>query len=266
MDRTVTTGRNASMILDQFKLDGRQAVVTGAGRGIGQAIAYGLAQAGADIVSVTRTAASGETQRLVESCGRRFLDVACDLSRPEERSGLLERICNQSQAAPDVLINNAGITGRHPSEEYPLDEFSALLEVHLNAAFDLSQQAARMMLPRGGGKIVNIGSVMTFQGGLNIPAYASAKHAIAGLTKSLATSWAARGINVNCICPGYIETELSGPLQSDPVRGPQILERIPCGRWAAPDELAGLAVFLCSDASSYMHGSIVVIDGGWAAR
>lgn len=254
------------MILDRFKLDGRLAVVTGAGRGIGQALAYGLAQAGADVVSVTRTAESTETRRLVESCGRRFHDVACDLARREERVGLLKRICEQSRASVDILVNNAGITGRHPAEEYPLDEFSTLLEVHLHAAFDLSQQAAILMAPRGGGKIVNIGSVMTFQGGLNIPAYAAAKHAIAGLTKSLATSWASRGINVNCICPGYIETELSGPLQSDPVRGPQILERIPCGRWAAPDELAGLAVFLCSDASNYMHGSIVAIDGGWLAR
>lgn len=254
------------MILDQFKLEGRLAVVTGAGRGIGQALAYGLAQAGADVVSVTRTARSNETRKLVEGCGRRFRDIACDLARPQERAGLLERIANDSQAVVDILVNNAGITGRHPAEVYPLEEFSKLLEVHLHAAFDLSQQAARQMLTRHKGKIVNIGSVMTFQGGLHIPAYAAAKHGIAGLTKSLATSWAREGINVNCICPGYIETELSGPLQSDPVRGPQILERIPCGRWASPDELAGLAVFLCSEASNYMHGSIVTIDGGWLAR
>ena len=254
------------MILDQFKLDGRLAVVTGAGRGIGQAIAGGLAQAGADIASVSRTAQSAETRRIVERCGRRFFDVACDLSEPEQRTGLIQQIADQSQSEVDILVNNAGITGRHPAEDYPLDDFSKLLEVHLHAAFDLSQQAARLMLRRHMGKIVNIGSVMTFQGGLNIPAYAAAKHAVAGLTKSLANNWAPHGINVNCICPGYIETELSGPLQSDPVRGPQILERIPCGRWAAPDELAGLAVFLSSPASDYMHGSIVAIDGGWLAR
>lgn len=253
------------MILDLFKLDNRLALVTGAGRGIGQAIAYGLAQAGADVVCVSRTAKSDETRRLVESCGRTFWDVQCDLARPEERRGLIDRVA--ADAAPvDILVNNAGIAGRHPPEEYPLADYMALIEVHLNAAFDLSQQAAREMLQRGRGKIIHIGSVMSFEGGLNIPAYAAAKHGLAGLTKSLAVAWSARGINVNCICPGYIETDLAGVLKNDPVRGPQIMDRIPCGRWGMPDEIAGLAVFLASDASNYMHGSLVAIDGGWLAR
>lgn len=253
------------MVLDLFKLDGRVAVVTGAGRGLGQAIAYGLAQAGADIVSVTRTAQSHETRRLVEGSGRRFRDVQCDLGRPEQRQELINRIAADTQTV-DILVNNAGISGRFPPEEYPLDQYMALLEVHLNAAFDLSQQAAPHMFRRGRGKIINIGSVMTFEAGLNIPAYAAAKHGLAGLTKSLAVSWSSRGINVNCICPGYFETALSGSLKDDPVRGPQLMDRIPCGRWGQPDELAGLAVFLASEASNYMHGSVVAIDGGWLAR
>ena len=175
------------MVLDLFKLDGRVAVVTGAGRGLGQAMARALAQAGADVVSVTRTARSQETRRLVEACGRTFHDVACDLADPEQRPGLLDRIVAQTGRL-DILVNNAGIFGRHPPEEYPLREFDELLQVHLHAAFDLSQQAAVHMLPRGRGKIVNIGSVLTFEGGLDIPAYAAAKHALAGLTKSLLAS------------------------------------------------------------------------------
>lgn len=253
------------MILDLFKLDGRVAFVTGAGRGIGQALAWGLAQAGADIATVTRTGNSSETRRLVESCGRRFLDLQADLGRPEERRGLAARVHDEFGRL-DILVNNAGVTGRHPPEQYPLDAWRYLLEVHLHAAFELAVQASEFMLPRGRGKIINLGSLMSFEGGLNITAYASAKHAIAGLTKSLATSWAPRGINVNCIAPGYIETEMSGVLQSDPVRGPQILDRIPIGRWASPDELAGLCVYLASDASNYMHGSVIPIDGGWLAR
>jgi 2-deoxy-D-gluconate 3-dehydrogenase len=217
------------------------------------------------VASITRTAQSDDTRRLVESCGRRFWDVQCDLSRPQSRQGLIDRVAADTGTI-DILVNNAGNAGRYPPEEYPLDEYLQLIEVHLHAAFDLSQQASRHMFRRGRGKIINIGSVMTFEGGLNIPAYAAAKHGIAGLTKSLAVSWSSRGINVNCICPGYIETDLAGGLKNDPVRGPQILDRIPCGRWGQPDELAGLAVFLASDASNYMHGSLVAIDGGWLAR
>lgn len=253
------------MILDSFKLDGRVALVTGAGRGIGRALAQGLAEAGADVACVTRTGDSPETRELVESCGRRFLDVKVDLSVPEQRAGVVDHVVSELGGL-DILVNNAGVTGRYPPEEYPESEWRNLMEVHLHAAFDLAVQAAKHMEPKGGGKIINIGSVMSFEGGLHISAYASAKHAIAGLTKSLASSWAAKGINVNAICPGYTATELAGPLQKDPVRGPQILQRIPVGRWAEPEELAGLCVFLASDAASYMHGSCVPIDGGWLAR
>ena len=253
------------MVLDLFKLDGRVALVTGASRGLGQAMAWGLAQAGADIASISRDDNATETRRLVEQCGRRFLDLQADLGQPDQRKGLVARVV-EDLGRIDILVNNAGTILRCPPEDYPESEWRHLLEVHVNAAFDLSQQAAPHMFERGRGKIINIGSLMSFEGGLNIPAYAAAKHALAGLTKSLATAWSPRGINVNCIAPGYFETDQAGVLQNDPVRGPQILDRIPCGRWGQPDELAGLVVFLASDASNYMHGSIVAIDGGWLAR
>jgi 2-dehydro-3-deoxy-D-gluconate 5-dehydrogenase len=253
------------MILDLFKLNGRVALVTGASRGLGQSMALGLAEAGADIVALSSSGDCREVEQLVRNAGARFFQVQCDLAQPADRAGIIDRVLELTGHL-DILVNNAGNSQRHPPEDYPLAEWSQLLEVHLNASFDLSQQAARHMLPRGRGKIINIGSVMTFEGGLNIPAYAAAKHGLAGLTKSLANSWGRRGINVNCICPGYFETSMSHVLQDDPVRGPQILDRIPVGRWGQPDELAGLCVFLASDASNYMHGSTVAIDGGWLSR
>lgn len=253
------------MILDLFRLEGRVAVVTGGRRGLGQSMAWGLAQAGADIACVSRSGGADETGRLVEQTGRRFLDLQADLGLPEQRNGLIQQVV-EKLGRIDILVNNAGGGGRFPPEEYPEPEWRNLLEVHLTAVFDLSQQVAPHFFNRGRGKIINIGSVMSFEGGLNIPAYAAAKHGIAGLTKSLATSWSSRGINVNCIAPGYFATDLPAALRNDPVRGPQILDRIPCGRWGEPDEIAGLAVFLASDASNYMHGSVIPIDGGWLAR
>ena len=253
------------MILDLFQLDGRVALVTGASRGLGQAMAIGLAQAGADIACVSRTGNADETRRLVEAAERRFMDVTADLGIPEQRTGLVDRIVEQLGRI-DILVNNAGGGGRFPPEDYPEDDWRFLLEVHLNAAFDLSQQASHHMFRRGRGKIINIGSVMSFEGGLQIPAYAAAKHGIAGLTKSLANSWSSRGINVNCIAPGYFDCDNPISVKHDPVRAPQIMDRVPCGRWGEPDEIAGLAVFLASNASNFMHGSVVAIDGGWLAR
>lgn len=253
------------MILDLFKLDGRVALVTGANRGLGQAMALGLAEAGADIACVTRSGADAEIRSQVEAAGRRYLTINADLAVPEQRVGLVKRVVD-GLGRVDILVNNAGSGTRHPPEDYPFQEWRDLLEVHLNSAFDLSQQVAPYMLERGRGKIINIGSVMSYEGGLNIPAYAAAKHGIAGLTKSLAVAWSSKGINVNCIAPGYFETNMANTLKHHPVRGQQIMDRIPCGRWGQPDELMGLAVFLASDASNYMHGSIVPIDGGWLAR
>lgn len=253
------------MILDRFKLDGRIALVTGGARGLGQSIAYGLAQAGADVACVSKSGQDDEIAELVRSTGRRYLGLQADLSQPQERPGIVAQV-EQAWGRLDILVNNAGNSARHPPEVFPLADWQSLIELHLNATFELSQQAAQGMLLRGRGKIINIGSVMSFEGGWHIPAYAAAKHGIAGLTKSLATAWSSRGINVNCIAPGYFETDMAGFLRNDPVRGPQILDRIPCGRWGQPDELMGLAVYLASDAANYMHGSIIPIDGGWLAR
>ncbi len=253
------------MILDLFRLEGRVALVTGGRRGLGQAMACGLAEAGADIACASRTGEATETRERVEAAGRRFVDIQMDLGDPEVRKGLLDRVVDELGQV-DILVNNAGGGGRFPPEEYPDDEWRYLLEVHLNASFDLAQQAALHMLERGRGKIINLGSVLSFEGGWHIPAYVAAKHGVAGLTKSLATGWSSRGINVNCIAPCYFETNMATSLKNDPVRARQILERIPCGRSGDPEELAGLCVFLASDASNYVHGSIVEIDGGWLAR
>jgi 2-deoxy-D-gluconate 3-dehydrogenase len=253
------------MILDLFRLDDRVALVTGATRGLGYAMALGLAQAGAHIATVSRTGDHAELEAAVRASGRRFLGLKAELAEPAQRAGLVDRVVEEFGRV-DILVNNAGGAARHPPEEFPMEEWRALLEVHLVAAFELAQQAARQMIPRGRGKIINIGSVMCWEGGLNISAYAAAKHGIAGLTRSLAVSWSRLGINVNCIAPGYFETNMANSLKYHPVRGPQILDRIPCGRWGSPEELMGLAVFLASDASNYMHGSIVPIDGGWLAR
>jgi 2-deoxy-D-gluconate 3-dehydrogenase len=253
------------MILDLFKLDDRVAVVTGARRGLGQAMARALAQAGADVACISKTGKADETRSLVEAAGKRFVDIQANLADPAQRRGLIDRVAD-SLGGVDILVNNAGNSTRHPPEDYPESDWRELIETHLSAAFDLSQQAAPGMFARGRGKIINIGSIMTFEGGLNIPAYAAAKHGIAGLTKALAVAWSSRGINVNCIAPGYFDTDAPLSLRNDPVRAPQILDRIPCGRWGQPDELGGLCVFLASDASNYMHGSIIPIDGGWLAR
>jgi 2-deoxy-D-gluconate 3-dehydrogenase len=253
------------MILDLFKLDGRVALVTGASRGLGLAMAGALAEAGADIACVSRGGDDAALRARVEGLGRKYFSCRADMARPEDRAGLIDRVVGELGSL-EILVNNAGGGTRFPPEEYPQDQWRELVEVHLHAAFDLSQQAARHMLPRGRGKIINIGSVMSFEGGLNISAYAAAKHGIAGLTKSLAVSWSSQGINVNCIAPGYFETTMSNSLKYHPVRGQQILDRIPCGRWGMPEEIGGLCVFLASDAANYMHGSIVEIDGGWLSR
>lgn len=253
------------MILDLFKLDARVALVTGANRGLGRGMALGLAQAGADIACVSRSANDADIRREVEALGRRFLSVQANLADPAQRAGIVDKVV-AAWGHIDILVNNAGSGTRYAPEEYPMSEWRELVETHLFASFDLAQQAAPHMLKRGRGKIINIGSVMSEEGGLNISAYAAAKHGIAGLTKSLAVSWSSRGINVNCIAPGYFETNMANSLKYHPVRAQQILDRIPCGRWGMPEELQGLVVFLASDASNYMHGSIIPIDGGWLSR
>ena len=253
-------------IPDCFSLKGKNALVTGSRAGLGAAMAVGLAQAGANVV-VTASTDRGidDVCQAVADCGvkavRAVADVA-DARACEELVGLAVR----ELGSIDILINNAGIIRRSPAADYPAEDWAQVLEINLNAVFRLSQLAGRRMLAQGSGKIVNIASLLSFQGGIFVPAYAASKGAVAQLTKALANEWAAKGVNVNAIAPGYMETNNTSALRADPVRNRQILERIPAGRWGKPEDLAAAAVFLSSRASDYMHGHVLVVDGGWMAR
>jgi 2-deoxy-D-gluconate 3-dehydrogenase len=253
-------------ILDSFRLDGKVALVTGAGRGLGRAMALGLAEAGADIAGLYRINYQ-ETQTQVEALGRRFLPLQCDLQ--EATVARLNEVVDQvvgELGRLDILVNNAGIIRREPALEFSEQYWDDVLQINLKALFFLSQAAARVMDGQGGGKIINIASMLSFQGGILVPSYTAAKSGVAGLTRALANEWAAKGINVNAIAPGYMATDNTAPLRADPQRNQAILSRIPVGRWGQPAELKGVAVFLASAASDYMHGAIVPVDGGWLAR
>ena len=253
-------------ILDAFRLEGRVAMVTGVGRGLGQGMAVGLAEAGADIAGLYRSNYQ-DTQGQVETLGKHFLPVQCDLA--EASVSQLEQVIDDTVrelGRLDILVNNAGIIRRSPALEFGEPDWDAVIQVNLKAVFFLSQAAARVMAQRGGGKIIHIASVLSFHGGILVPAYTAAKSAIAGLTRAMANEWAAQGINVNAIAPGYMATDNTAPLQADPQRNQAILSRIPAGRWGQPVDLKGAVVFLASTASDYMHGSIVAVDGGWLAR
>lgn len=253
------------MNLDEFSLEGKLAVITGARRGVGQGIAAALAKAGADIVSIHQQAECVETMEIVHQLNKKCYGISCDLSKLEDANPLVEEI--ESKFGPvSILVNNAGIQKRHPAAEFPLSDWDLVLQIHLRATFLLCQAFGRKMLERGNGKIINIASLISFSGGMYIPAYAAAKGGVAQLTKGLANEWASRGVNVNAIAPGYIDTEMNTALINDSVRNPQIMARIPAGRWGKPADLGGPAVFLASQASDYMHGHIMVVDGGWMAR
>jgi 2-dehydro-3-deoxy-D-gluconate 5-dehydrogenase len=254
-----------AVILDDFSLRGMTAVVTGGNRGLGQGIAIALAEAGADIVSVQTRADCAETRARVEALGRRCLGVACDLLRLDDAEPLAAQV--EGEAGPvGILVNNAGIQRRGKAEEFPLADWDRVVQVQLRAVFLLSQAFGRRMLARSSGKIINIASLASFSGGLFIPAYAAAKGGVAQLTKALANEWAGRGVNVNAVAPGYMATAMNGALMSDPVRSAQIMDRIPAKRWGTPADLGGMAVFLASRASSYIHGAVFPVDGGWMAR
>ena len=253
-------------VLDSFRLDGKVALVTGVGRGLGQAMALGLAQAGADIAGLYRTNYA-ETQTQVEALGRRFLPVQCDLVQATvARLGEIVTCVVEDLGSLDILVNNAGIIRRAPALDYSEGDWDDVMHVNLKAIFFLSQAAARVMAERGGGKIIHIASVLSYQGGILVPPYTAAKSGLAGLTRAMANEWAAKGIHVNAIAPGYMATDNTAPLRADPERNPAILARIPAGRWGEPGDLAGTAVFLASAASDYMHGAIVNVDGGWMGR
>lgn len=248
-----------------FDLAGRVALVTGANSGIGQAIAIALARAGADVVAAGRSDPA-DTRAAVTVAGRAFHWLRADMARREEVEDVVGQ-CARALGAPDILVNNAGVIRRADAVEHTLSDWDDVLAVNLTAPFMLAQAVARMaMAAEKRAKIINIASLLSFQGGLRVPAYAASKSAIAGLTRALTNEWAARGINVNAIAPGYIVTSVTDALREDPVRSRDILARIPAGRWGAPDDLGGVAVFLASAASDYVHGAVIPVDGGWLAR
>ncbi len=247
-----------------FRLTDRIAVVTGAGRGIGRAMALALAGAGADVVAVGRRPAS-DLAAEIERLGRRCVVLMADLEDPAQVETVIPRVL-QAMGRVDILVNNAGLIVRKPAVEVTADDWHRVIQVNLHAVFRLCQDAARGMLPRRRGKIINVGSLMSFEGGILISPYTASKGAVGQLTKALANEWAPHGINVNAIVPGYIATDLTQALQDDPVRNPAILARLPAGRWGRPDDLAGAAVFLASAASDYVHGHLLAVDGGWLAR
>ena len=247
--------------MSAFDLSGRRALVTGANTGLGQAIAVGLAEAGADIVAVGRSAPT-ETHRLVEEKGRKLEAVFADLSSITPIAQVV------AEAGPvDILVNNAGVIRRNDSLDFTEEDWDAVIDTNLKSAFFLSQAVARTWVGGNrGGKIINICSMLSFQGGIRVPSYTASKSGLAGLTRLLACEWAAKGINVNGIAPGYFATNNTEALRADEARNRDILARIPAGRWGDPADLKGAAVFLASDAAAYVHGTVLAVDGGWLAR
>jgi 2-deoxy-D-gluconate 3-dehydrogenase len=254
------------MILDAFKLDDKVALVTGASAGLGAAIAVALAEAGANVVVHGNSREPDKICDLIKRSGRRSLAVRGDLGDKTVPQQLIAQTLDEFGHL-DILINNAGTIRRAPAVDYSEEDWATVIEVNLSSVFRLSQLAGKHMIETGhGGKIVNIASLLSFQGGITVPAYAASKGGVAQLTKALANEWAKHGINVNAIAPGYMRTDNTAALQADETRNRQILERIPAGRWGEPDDLAGPAVFLSSSASNYLNGHILVVDGGWLGR
>lgn len=254
-------------ILKNFDLSGRTALVTGCKRGIGFAMAEGLAEAGADIIGVSATLepSGSAIEKAVTALGRKFTGYSCDFA---DRKALRDFAANvlSKHGVPDILVNNAGTIMRKPAAEHPDEYWDQVIEVNLNSQFILSRDIGAAMLERGSGKIIFTASLLTFQGGITVPGYAASKGGIGQLTKALANEWAGKGVNVNAIAPGYISTDNTTALREDAVRSSQILSRIPAGRWGAPEDFKGPVVFLASDAASYVHGEILVVDGGWMGR
>lgn len=254
-------------IFDRFSLDGKTALVTGCKRGIGKAMAVGLAEAGADIIGVSASLekTGSDVEKAVLATGRRFKAYSCDFSN---RKALYNFIENVKRDFPkiDILINNAGTILRAPAAEHPDEMYDKVVEVNQNSQFILTREIGKEMVARGEGKIVFTASLLTFQGGITVPGYAASKGAIGQLTMAFANEWASKGVNVNAIAPGYISTDNTEALRNDPDRSASILGRIPAGRWGEPEDFAGPVVFLCSQAAAYMHGSIMLVDGGWMGR
>jgi 2-deoxy-D-gluconate 3-dehydrogenase len=254
------------MSVEAFQLTGKNALVTGSHRGLGAAIALAYAKAGANVGCHGRDPNPGSAVEEIRSVGRRTFYISGDLADSGVPGKLIERTVEEFGSI-DILVNNAGVMRRAPAAEYPKEFWDELISVNLTAVYQLSQLAGRHMIEKGsGGKILNIASLLSFQGGILVPAYAAAKGGVAQLTKALANEWACKGINVNAIAPGYMETDNTTALRNDPARSRQILERIPAARWGAPEDITGAAIFLCSSASNYVHGHVLAVDGGWLAR
>jgi 2-dehydro-3-deoxy-D-gluconate 5-dehydrogenase len=255
------------MVLDKFKLDGKIALVTGCKRGIGKAMALALAEAGADIIGVSasleRSASSIENEIL--ALGRSFKAYTCDFSNRDALRKFIEQV-NSDFPEIDILVNNAGTIMRSPAAEHSDEFWDAVLEVNLNAQFILSREIGKRMIARGEGKIIFTASLLTFQGGINVPSYAASKGGIGQLTMALSNEWASKGVQVNAIAPGYIATDNTQALKDDPDRSKSILSRIPAGRWGDPEDFKGPVVFLASKASDYMSGHTMIVDGGWMGR
>jgi 2-deoxy-D-gluconate 3-dehydrogenase len=255
------------MILDEFRLNGQIALVTGCRRGIGMALAEALAEAGADIIGVSASLQKSgeEVAKRVTALGRKFTGYKCDFANRKSLHEFAKQVTGGGTQV-DILVNNAGTILRAPAAEHSDADWDKVIEVNLSAQFILAREIGRQMLTRGRGKIIFIASLLTFQGGITVPGYAASKGGIGQLTMALSNEWASKGVNVNAIAPGYMETDNTTALRADPVRSKAILERIPAGRWGRPEDLKGVAVFLASRASDYVNGTIVTVDGGWMGR
>lgn len=253
------------MILEQFNLTGKTAIVTGANTGLGRAMAIGLAQAGADVAAVYNSTPPDQSG-VIEKLGRKFVPIKADLAHITSVNMIVEQVVSKLGRV-DILVNNAGIIRRASALDFTEKDWDDVLDINLKSLFFLSQAVAKQYVQQGeGGKIINIASMLSFQGGIRVPSYTASKSGVLGLTRLLACEWAPHGINVNGIAPGYMRTANTQPIQDDPVRNQQILERIPAGHWGEAESLQGAVVFLASDASSYMHGHTLAVDGGWLAR
>ncbi len=251
------------MILDKFRIDGQVAVVTGGTKGLGKAIVLGLAEAGADIAAVSRNPNS-DLEKQIKTLGRRYMHYAADLTQRQQTKTVIPAILN-IMGDVNILINNAGIIRRSPAIDYKEADWDTTIELDLTSSLLLSQDAGRIMLKKGRGKIINVASVLAFQGGLNVAAYVASKHGLVGLTKALANDWASKGINVNAIAPSFFVTDFTEAIQKDPERSKSITGRTPLGRWGMPEDIVGAAVFLAASASDFINGVTLPVDGGWMA-
>lgn len=251
---------------DQFNLTGKTALVTGSNTGLGQAMAIALAEAGADVVGTSQSAvgSGNDTEKAISEQGKTYTHYQIDLSDREALKQFIQTV--KANHTIDILVNNAGMILRKPAAEHPDDWWDKVIAVNLDAQFLLTREFGRDMIERGRGKIIFTCSLLSFQGGINVPGYAASKSAVAGLVKAFSNEWAGKGVNVNGIAPGYIATNNTTALREDPERSKSILERIPAGRWGTPEDFKGPVVFLSSDASAYMNGHVMVVDGGWMAR